>query len=74
MLQNLHTTRIITFKRSDFINTTPDNDRTISINGEGFRKILTKKIKELAVKRCQDMLKEWAKKEGDVRDQDYTVS
>ena len=74
MLQNLLTVRKIKFKRSDFLDITPNNDRTITINCEDFRDILAMKIKELAAKRLQTMLEKWAKEEDDVQDQNYTVS
>ena len=56
------------------MNTTPDDGRTISIDCEGFRKLLTKKIRELAADRCRDMLRARIKKQNDLRDTGYAVS
>ena len=38
------------------MNTTPDDDRTISIDCERFRKFLAMKVTELAAERCRGML------------------
>ncbi|KAN0076121.1 hypothetical protein V8E54_006263 [Elaphomyces granulatus] len=62
--KDLLTSHTVTFKRSQFLSTTPDNDRTIQINCEDFRHILALKIKALAVFRCQTILKEWEKRHG----------
>ena len=56
------------------MNTTPDDDRTISIDCEGFRELLPMKIRELAADRCQDMLLARIEREGGLQDGDYTVS
>jgi hypothetical protein len=56
------------------MNTTRDDDRTISIDCEGFRKILAMKMRALAAERCRDMLRARIKKENDLRDKGYTVS
>jgi len=56
------------------MDTTQDNDRTISIDCKAFRKSLAKKMKALAASRCQDMLRARMKKENDLRDKGYTVS
>jgi hypothetical protein len=56
------------------MNTTQDDDRTISIDCGGFRKFLALKITELAAERCREMLLARIKKEDDLRDKGYTVS
>ena len=64
MLQNLLTTKTVSFKRSQFANTKPDQDVTITIDCEEFRRFLTQKIKNLAVERCELFLREWMKRQG----------
>jgi len=56
------------------MNVAPEHDRTISIDWKIIHETLADKIKELAVFRCQMMLKGRAKKQGDVQDEGYTVS
>jgi hypothetical protein len=56
------------------MNTTRDDDRTISIDCEWFRKFLARKMRELAAERCRGMLLDRIKKEDDLRDKGYTVS
>ena len=56
------------------MNTTRDDDRTISIDCEALRKFLAMKIRALAAERCRGMLLARIKKENDLRDKGYTVS
>jgi hypothetical protein len=56
------------------MNTTRDDDRTISIDCEWFRKFLAMKMGALAAERCRGMLFAGIGKEDDVRDKGYTVS
>ncbi|XTI95191.1 hypothetical protein V2W45_1444592 [Cenococcum geophilum] len=71
---NLHTARNINFKRSDFMDTTSDDDRAISIKGDEYRQLLARNIRELAAKRCRAMLKDRAKRADDPQDKDYMAS
>ncbi|KAN0069315.1 hypothetical protein V8E54_012330 [Elaphomyces granulatus] len=50
-----------TLKRSQFTDTTPETDRTIVIDCEDFRRTLSMKIKDLAVKRCLLSVQQWMK-------------
>ncbi|OCK89387.1 uncharacterized protein K441DRAFT_667821 [Cenococcum geophilum 1.58] len=72
--KNLHTARNINFKRSDFMDTTSDDDRAISIKGDEYRQLLARNIRELAAKRCRAMLKDRAKRADDPQDKDYMAS
>jgi len=56
------------------MNTTRDDDRTISIDCERFREFLTLKMRQLAAERCRGMLLARIQKEDDLRDKGYTVS
>jgi hypothetical protein len=56
------------------MNTTEDDDRTISIDGRWFRKFLARKMRELAAERCRGMLLARIKKGDDLGDKDYMVS
>ena len=56
------------------MDTTPDDDRTISIKGDEYRKLLAKKVRELAADRCRDMLNARAMMADDPQDEDYMVS
>jgi len=51
-----------------------DDDCTIPIDCESFRESLAKKMRELAVERCQGMLVDRIMGQEDLRDQGYTVS
>jgi hypothetical protein len=46
------------------MNITRGDDRTISIDCEGFREILAMKMTALAAERCRDMLRDRIKKRG----------
>jgi hypothetical protein len=73
-LQNLHTTvRLprLKFQFSDFIEIPLEDDREISFKWDHYRILIKRKIKELAVSRCQDMLIEHAKRLEAIRDPDY---
>ena len=52
----------------------PGDDRTISIKGDEYRKLLERKIRELAANRCRAMLIDRAKRADDPQDKDYMVS
>jgi hypothetical protein len=56
------------------MNTTQDDDRTISIDCEEFRDCLKMKLRELAAERCRRMLLDRMKREGTLGDKGYTVS
>lgn len=62
----------IQFELSAFLTISPQNDRTISLGLDKFRKLLKYEIKQLAVERCQDMLRNRAKRIGEgLDDRDY---
>jgi len=44
------------FQLSDFLDVEPRHDRTIIVRTGNFKELLKVKIKELAVKRCQEWL------------------
>jgi len=71
---DLLTARSIKFKRSDFMDTTRKNDRTISIDCEAFRDFLAIKMKVLAAERCREMLLDRIRRGRDLRDKGYTPS
>ena len=50
----------LTFLLSDFLTIAPQNDRTISFDWVDFRHLLRDRITDLAVERCQKMLKDRA--------------
>jgi hypothetical protein len=56
------------------MDTTPDDNRTITIDCENFRMVLQWKIRELAANRCRAMLNARAKKDDVPQDRNYTVS
>ena len=56
------------------MNTTSDDNRTISIDCEAFREYLPMKMRELAAERCRHMLINRIKKEDDPQDKGYMVS
>jgi len=73
-LQNLHTAKRLPglkFKLSDFIEIDRDDDREISFKWDQYRILIKRKIKELAVYRCRDMLKQRARRLEGIRDRDY---
>jgi hypothetical protein len=47
------------FKLSDFLEIEPRHERTIIVRTGSFKELLKVKIKELAVKRCQEWLERW---------------
>ena len=61
------------FQLSDFLDIAPENERIIFFPWEDYRSFLKDSIKELAVSRCQDMLKFHAGL-ADIRDRDYQPS
>jgi hypothetical protein len=56
------------------MNITPDDDRTVPIDCEEFRRVLMKKMRVLAAKRCRAMLHARIRRMNDLQDGDYTVS
>jgi hypothetical protein len=62
----------IEFELSTFATIGPQNDRTISLYLDKFRKLLKRDIKRLAAERCHDMLSNYAKRIGEgPDDRDY---
>ncbi|KAI9773366.1 MAG: hypothetical protein M1840_007581 [Geoglossum simile] len=61
------------FRLSDFLDITPENERTISFRWDNFLFFLQDSIKELAVLRYYNMLRLRAKQAG-IRDHDYQPS
>ncbi|KAH0541714.1 hypothetical protein FGG08_003806 [Glutinoglossum americanum] len=73
---NLHTLADLPqlkFQLSDFLDVAPENERTISFEWDDYRSLIKHKIKQLAVYRCQEMLKDRAGL-TDIRDRDYQPS
>jgi hypothetical protein len=56
------------------MNITRDDDRIISIDCKGFRKILVMKVRALAAEQYRDILLNRIKKENNLRGKGYTVS
>ena len=61
------------FQLSDFLDVAPENERIIFFRWDYFRHYLEDSIKELAVLRCQNMLK-LRPGLADIRDHDYQPS
>ena len=59
------------FQLSDFLDVQSQHERTITIRMGTFKQLLKDKIKELAVKRCQDWLVQWGKRDVHMADTDY---
>ncbi|KAI9769399.1 MAG: hypothetical protein M1840_004101 [Geoglossum simile] len=61
------------FQLSDFLDIAPEDERTIFFRWDDYRIFIKDQIKHLAVFRCQEMLRDRAKRTG-IRDRDYQPS
>jgi hypothetical protein len=61
------------FQLSDFLDVESRHERTIIIRTGNFKQLLKRKIKELAVERCQDWLEDRLKRRAQMADTDYQV-
>ena len=61
------------FELGDFLDIKRQHARTIAIRMREVKKLLKVKIKQLAVKRCQDWLVGWLERRAQVADPDYQV-